>query len=92
MNDHQLLPVESALLYTADFTDSLSGAVTVTAVVWGATPALTLASQVDDFANNKSTIKVSGAAHGLTYVLQAKGTLSSGEAVVKDITLQGFNA
>ena len=91
MNDHQLLPVEGALAYTVDFTDVLPAAVTVTACVWSSTPALTLDSQSDNFANNKSTIKASGAAHGVTYTLQAKGTGSNGETYVKDITVVGFN-
>ena len=91
MNDFQFLPVESALFYTADFTDMLPAAVTVTACVWTCSPALTVGSQTDDFAHAKSTVKVSGGTHGITYNLQAKATLSNSEIVVKDIALIGFN-
>lgn len=91
MNDLQLLPVEGALAYTVDFTDVLPAAVTVTACAWSCTPTLTLDSQSDNFPANKSTIKASGAAHGRTYLLQAKGTGSNGEVYAKDITLHGFN-
>lgn len=91
MNDYQVLPVESALLYTADFTDSLSSGVALTACVWTITPSLTLSNQADDLINALSSIRVSGASHGVTYNLQAKGTLSNGETVTKDIALMGFN-
>ena len=91
MNDSQVLPVEGALLYTADFTDSLPATVTLVSCVWTCSPSLTLASQVDNLPAAQSTIKVSGGTHGIVYNLQAKGTLSNGEVVPKDIALLGFN-
>ena len=91
MNDHQILPVEAALLYTADFTDMLPTGVDLGACVWSSTPSLTLNGQADDFANAQSTIKASGSAHGVTYLLQAKGTGSNGETYTKDIALRGWN-
>ena len=91
VNDVQFIPVEGVYFYTFDFTDSLPATVTVTACTFTITPSITLAGQIDDFANNKSTIKVSGALHGTTYNLQAKATLSNTESVPKDICLIGFN-
>ena len=91
MNDFQFLPVEAGLLYTADFSDALSGTVTVSACTWSITPSITLGSPVDDFGNARSSVKVSGAVHGTVYNLQAKATLSNGEIVPKDIALIGFN-
>lgn len=91
MNDFQILPVEAGLLYTADFSDSLAATITVSACVWTITPSIGLTNQADDFGNARSTIKVSGAAHGVVYNLQAKATLSNGEIVPKDVALMGFN-
>lgn len=91
MNDYQLLPVEAGLAYTADFSQELPDTVTLTAVTWSITPSITLAGQVDSLGTAQSTTRVSGAAHGITYNLQSKGTLSNGETIVKDIALQGFN-
>ena len=91
MNDFQVLPVEAGRAYTVDFTDDLPAGVTVTAVAFSISPSITLDSQDDDFANNRSTIKVSGAVHGVTYNLQAKATYSNGETYPKDIALLGFN-
>ena len=91
MNDFQLNPVESVLFYTVDFTDEMPTAGTISSVTFSGSSALTLSSQSNDFANYKSSIKVSGAAHGGSYVLQAKAVLSNGESVVKDISLIGFN-
>lgn len=92
MNDFQLLPVQAGRLYTVDFTDDLPSAVTVSSVVWSISPSLTLAGQVDDFVNAKSSIRISGASHGVTYTLQALATYSNGETFPKDVTLLGFNA
>jgi hypothetical protein len=91
VNDYQLLPVEAGLFYTADFTDELPEGVTVASCAWSITPIISAGGQVDDFGSNKSSIKVSGAQHGVSYALQAKATLSNTEIVVKDISLQGFN-
>lgn len=91
MNDFQILPVESAQVYTADFSDVLPSAVTLTACVWTCSPSLTLGSQTDNLLSAQSSIKASGSAHDVVYVLQAKGTLSNGETITKDIALRGFN-
>jgi hypothetical protein len=91
VNDVQFMPVEGVYFYTFDFTDSLPATVTVTACAFTITPSITLAGQIDDFVNNKSTIKVSGALHGVTYNLQAKATLSNTESCPKDVCLVGFN-
>lgn len=97
LNDHQLIPAEGALTYTFDFTDSLPATVTVISVAFSLSPQSgspltpSLSAQVDDLADNRSTIKVSGVVHGATHVLQGKATLSNGELVVKDVVLQGFN-
>lgn len=91
MNDNQLLPVDAVLPYTVDFTNALPSAVAISACVWSATPALSLSGQTDDFAANQSTIRAGGAAHGVTYRLQATATASNGEVYVKDIAVQGVN-
>lgn len=91
MNDFQVIPVEAGLLYTFDWTTEVPVAGSISSVAWSISPSITLGTQVDDFANKRSTIKVSGAAHGVVYNLQAKATLSNGEIVPKDVALLGFN-
>jgi hypothetical protein len=91
MNDFQMLPVEAGLFYTFIFTDDLPDGVTVTNCTFTITPSITLSNQSDNFGSDASTIKVSGAEHGVNYNLQAKATLSNGETVPKDIVLVGFN-
>lgn len=97
-NDHQMLPVEGELAFTFDYSDVLPGtspATTVTsiAISAGESPALvTIGTQTDDLANARTTVILSGIAHGQVGVVQALATLSNGEVIPKDITLVGFNA
>jgi hypothetical protein len=97
LNDYQPFATEGEQLYTFDFNDALLDSVTVTACVFSISPqsgsplSPSLSLQVDDFGNNKSTIKVSGIHHGATHLLQAKATLSNSEIIVKDAVLIGFN-
>lgn len=97
LNDYQPFPAEGELSYTFDFTDSLPTEVTVNSCVFSISPqsgsplSPSLSVQVDNFAENKSTIKVSGIQHGATHLLQAKATLSNTEVIVKDAVLVGFN-
>ena len=90
----QFLPAEAKYAYTADFSEQIPNVtVTVSSVVWSISPSagITLGSQADDLSNARSTIFVSGQGHGVTYLLQAKATLSNTEVIVKDITIRGFN-
>jgi len=89
MNDSQILPVQGEMLYTADFSDSLTDTVSLSAVAWSISPAITLSNQANDYPSARSTIKVSGCTHGTQYVLQALGTLTSGEVIPKDSALIG---
>lgn len=97
LNDFQPFPAEGELSYTFDFTDSLPETVTVIGCAFSISPqsgsplSPSLGAQVDDFAENKSTVKVIGIQHGTTHVLQAKATLSNTEVIVKDAVLLGFN-
>lgn len=99
-DDHKLLPVGGARRITADFAGDLpasSPATTLVSVAWSITPRSgspltpTLSDQTDALSASQSNIVVTGGAHGVTYVLQAAGTLSDGQVVVKDIALQGFD-
>jgi len=91
MNDFQLIPVEAGLFYTFDFSEELTGDDNLQSVAFTCTPPLALSVQSDEFSQFLSTIKVSGAVHGTTYNLQAKASLTSGETLVKDVCLIGFN-
>lgn len=92
MSEHFLLNVGAELLYTFDFSADISAPATLASVTYSADSPLVTFGQLDDLTNKRSTIGVKGAAHGNTYVLQATGTTSLGEKIVKDVTLQGFNA
>ena len=99
-NDFHLLPVSGTLAYTWDFSDevpSTSPLTTVTAIDittdTGTSPsAITIGTQTDDLGNARTTVLLSGTPHGGVYVVQAIATLSNGEEIPKDITLQVFNA
>jgi hypothetical protein len=96
-NANQHFPVGSAIRYTADFTNALPTGETVSAVTWTITPQAgsplspTVGDQVDDFANNKSSIEVAGCLNAERYVLQALGTFTDGQIIAKDISLQSVN-
>jgi hypothetical protein len=92
-NDFQMLNVDSALLYTFDFSDEIIPPATLTSVTFSQEgTGLTLGGQLDDLNNYLSSIRLSGAVHGRTYCIQALGVTSTGESIVKDLKLIGFNA
>lgn len=93
MNDLQFLPVGGALYYTPDFSSDIPATATCTAIAFTVQPvgSLTLSDQVDNLASGQSSIKVSGASHGLNYTLKATATLDNGETLVKNIGLRGYN-
>jgi hypothetical protein len=90
MSDLQLIPVGAAYKYTIDFTADIPATVTVTAVTFSA-PGLTLGTQQDELGSYRSTILVSGAEHGRSYILAAYATLSNGETLEQSVTLKGWN-
>jgi hypothetical protein len=92
MNDFFLHAVNASLYYTFDFSADIASPATLVSVTFSSADGLTLTGQSNDLSNGRASIRVSGAEHGLTYVVQATGVTSSGESIVKDITLQGFNA
>jgi hypothetical protein len=92
MYDLFMIGVGAELFYTFDFSADVSTPATLANVVFTADAGITLSAQANDLNNKRASIKVSGAEHGRTYVVQAVGTTSTGEKIVKDVTLQGFNA
>ena len=92
MNDLQLLPVDGEIAYTFDFSDVVIAPATLVSVSFTASTGVTLFGQSDDLANLASTIGVKLASHGVRYTVQALGSLSNGEKVVKDASFVGFNA
>jgi len=91
MNDIQLLPVGGDLFYTPNFAAEVPSSASVTGIAFSATPSLTLQDQTNDLANSQASIRVSGAAHGVHYVLKAVATLDNNETLPKSISLVGFN-
>lgn len=90
VNDYQVIPVDSELAYTFDFSDVVIAPATVTEIIVTA-GGLTAFNQTDDLANKKTTVGLKGAVHGETYNVQARATLSNGEKLPKDATFVGFN-
>jgi len=88
MTDLYLLPVGGDLYWTFDFTDEISAPGTLVSVT--ITSALTLEDQSDDVGNKQSSVRITGAQHGITYTVTAVGLTSTGEDVVKSITIRGW--
>lgn len=90
-NDLQALAVNGKLLYTFDWSDVMPAGQTLNSIDYVLPTPLTTFADSDDLANFKGTVGIQGAVHGATYQVQAKGTLSNGEHVVKNLTIRGFD-
>lgn len=77
-------------VYAFDWTDVLGGA-TLSAVVHSVPSPLSILSETTDGANKRSLVKITGAVHGQTYLIEGSATLSSGEIVNRQFPLRCFN-
>ncbi len=84
-------PSDSALI-TIDWADVLAIGVTLSAVTHIVPTGLTKVTEAQDLANGKSQVKVSGAAHGLMYMIEAQATLSNGEVINRQFPARGWNS
>lgn len=92
MNDFQILPSGAELRYTFDFAGDVPADATVQSIGFAVVPigGLTLAGQSDDLSSARSSIEVSGSAHGMRYLIKATATLDNGEKLTKVISLLGY--
>lgn len=91
MSDLQVLAVGGKVAFTADFTLEVPVGVTVSNIAFTIPPPLSSFAISPDLANKKSTVGLQGAVHGVTYQVRATATLSSGEDIVENVTVRGFN-
>lgn len=66
-----------------DWTDSIGGGITLSSVTHTPPTGLTKVSEVTNAGSALSSVRVSGGTNGALYIVEAVGTLSSGEFVSK---------
>lgn len=91
MSDLQVLAVGGKVAFTVDFTAEVPAGVTVSNIAFSIPSPLASFAISPDLVNKKSTVGLQGAVHGATYQVRATAALSSGEDIVKNITVRGFN-
>jgi hypothetical protein len=74
-----------------DWSETLSGAVTLVAVVHTLPAPLTKLSEATNTTTGHSQVKVSGAVHGSLYLLSASATLSNGEVINRQVPARGWD-
>lgn len=84
-------PADSAIV-TFDWSDVLGDSLALVSVTHTVPSPLTKAAESTDIPNKASGVKVSGAAHGGLYQVEAQATLSNGESINRQATVRGFNA
>ncbi len=84
-------PSDSALI-TVDWSDILATGITLTAVDHTVPSPLTRVGQTFDGGTGLSQVKVSGAAHGVRYMIEAQATLSNGEIINRQFPALGWNS
>lgn len=80
------------VLISLDWTDALPTGVSLSSVSHSVSSPLSISSEYLSVEDNLSSAKVSGAAHGGTYMLQATATLDNGEVINRAATLRCVDA
>lgn len=91
MSDLQAFHVGGKLLYTFDWSAEIPGAATMSAIDYVLPTGVTQFADADDLVNFRGTGGFEGFAHGQTYQIVAKATLSNSEVIPKTLTVRGFN-
>ena len=78
-----------SIVLEMDWSDSLADGVTISGVTHSVPLPLTKVSESDD--SPSSFVRVSGAVHGQTYLIEASATLSTGETLNRQFPLRCFN-
>jgi hypothetical protein len=77
--------------FKLDWSDCLIEGATLVAVVHTVPSPLTKVQEATNGAEGSSTVRVTGAAHGVTYLVEAAATLSTGETLNRQFPLRCFN-
>lgn len=83
-------PSDSAT-FQLDWTDVLPDSVTLGTVTHTVPSPLTKVSESTNTANASSQVRISGAVHGKTYLIEGQSTLSNGETINRQFPLRCFN-
>lgn len=75
--------------FDLDWTDELDDGVTLSAVTHTVPSPLTKVSE--SVTSSNSYVRISGAVHGYTYLIEASATLSTGETLNRQFPLRCFN-
>lgn len=85
-------PSDSALI-TVDWSDVLTGGLTLLGSVTHTVPSpLSKVSESTNAGAGLSQVKVSGAVHGALYMVEAQATLSNGETINRQFPVRGWNS
>lgn len=74
---------DSAIDVPFDWNESLATGITLLSASHSVPTGLTKTSESTDTANGLSRARVSGGSNGVLYIVEAQGTLSSGEIITK---------
>jgi len=92
VSDVVLLDPGDSVFITIDWADVLVDGITLASATHTVPSPLTRVSQSDSPSTGKSQVRVSGALHGVTYMIEAVATLSNGEVVNRQFPVRGWNA
>lgn len=84
-------PSDNALI-TIDWTDVLSGSVTLSSVTHTVPSPLSKGTESTNTGTGQSQVRVSGAVHGAMYMIEAQATLSNGDVINRQFPVRGWNS
>jgi len=87
-----LVDPSDQVLIQFNWTDALPTGVLLSSVSHSVSSPLSIASEYTTIGDNTSSAKISGAAHGGTYLVQATATLDNGEVVNRAATVRCVDA
>lgn len=74
---------DTAIDVPFDWNDSIGSGITVSSVTHTVPTGMTKVSEITDIVHGLSSVRCSGGANGVLYVVEADATLSSGEVISK---------
>lgn len=84
-----LIDPSDSVVVEIDWSDALVAGVTLSAVTHSLPSPLVKVAESND--TDSSSVRVSGALHGATYLVEASATLSTGETLNRQFPLRCFN-
>lgn len=87
-----LVDPSDQIIVSFDWTDALPSGVLVYSVTHTVSSPLSKSTETTTPAQNLSTVKISGAAHGGTYLVQATALLDNGETINRAATVRCVDA